>query len=267
MGNQVLVTRPEAQAEALSLLLTRHQWQPVMLPLLTIESLKEGDLPYREAQKNIRQLQNFDQIIFVSTNAVAYGFRLIKQHYQKLPNHIQWIAVGTATAESLAKSLNSFLASTDVAAPTVGMDSEAILKLPSLQQVTGQRIAIIRGVGGRNFLANSLQKAGADVVMIELYRRGCPERAGELASLHRNKKLDIVTVASGETLQNYIALAQKAGILSKINQLPLVVPGLRVEKIARHQGFSEIITAANATTGAMVDALNLWREKNNGSSQ
>ncbi len=267
MGNQVLVTRPEKQSEPLSLLLSRHQWLPISLPFLAIESLSDTDEAYRKAQIDIRELSRVDQVIFVSTNAVAHGFALIKCYYQELPSHIQWLAVGTATADVLAKELERFSGQKNIAAPTVGMDSEAILKLPSLQEVAGQRIIIIRGVGGRNFLAESLQQAGADVVMMELYRRCCPNNAAALACLYQDNKIDVVIVASGETLQNYIVLAQQAGILSKINKLPVVVPGVRVARIARQQGFEVIITAANATTDAMVDALNRWRDKNNGSSQ
>ena len=82
MGNQVLVTRPEKQSEPLSLLLSRHQWLPISLPFLAIESLSDTDEAYRKAQIDIRELSRVDQVIFVSTNAVAHGFALIKCYYQ-----------------------------------------------------------------------------------------------------------------------------------------------------------------------------------------
>ena len=56
-------------------------------------------------------------------------------------------------------------------APAQGMNTEALLKLPELHQIDGQRFLILRGVGGRETLATQLRARGAHVDYAECYRR------------------------------------------------------------------------------------------------
>ena len=59
----------------------------------------------------------------------------------------------------------------DVLTPEALGTSEAILALPELRDVDGQIIVIAAAPGGRTLLAETLEKRGAIVMRIELYRR------------------------------------------------------------------------------------------------
>ncbi|WP_296815495.1 uroporphyrinogen-III synthase [Thiobacillus sp.] len=79
----------------------------------------------------------------------------------------------------------------DVVTPD-GQDSEAVLALPQLQAVAGRQVVIVRGVGGRALMADTLRARGADVHFMECYRRTCPHadpapcwRAGRRAASMR----------------------------------------------------------------------------------
>jgi len=55
-----------------------------------------------------------------------------------------------------------------------GANSEALLAMPELAQVNGQRFLIIRGQGGREELANVLRSRGASVDYLDVYKRVMP---------------------------------------------------------------------------------------------
>jgi uroporphyrinogen-III synthase len=80
----------------------------------------------------------------------------------------QVFAVGPGTARALqAHGLDSIITPD-------GQDSEALLALPQLADVAGKRVVIVRGVGGRALLADTLRARGAQVDFMECYRRMRP---------------------------------------------------------------------------------------------
>ena len=96
-----------------------------------------------------------------------------------------------------------------------------------MQQITGERVLILRGVGGRETLAQTLRARGAEVDYGECYRRVRPQlSAAERAALWQ-PPADAVCVNSGETLANlWDYLPEPARQL--YHRLPLLVPGERV---------------------------------------
>ena len=53
--------------------------------------------------------------------------------------------------------------------------SEALLKLPSLAQLNGERVLVARGEEGRELTRKTLEARGGRVTIMPLYRRFCPD--------------------------------------------------------------------------------------------
>lgn len=247
-AKRILITRPEAQGEGLLKRLRSLGAVAIHYPVLAIVPLTDKALR-QQARQKILDLDLYHHVIFISTNAVQYGGDWIDDFWPQLPVGIQWHAIGMTTATAMVKrGLNA-------AAPTVAMDSEALLALLDLHRLSGQRVLIVRGVGGRDHLAEQLRKHGAKVDYIECYQRQLPERpAGELAHLISDQAIEVICVNSGESLQNLISLVGIEPLLSRT----LLVPSQRVAEIAKAQGLSQLQVAVNASDAACVNALQQW---------
>ena len=244
---QVWVTRPQRQAQTTCALLAEQGYVPWAQPVMEITPLAE--LP-AVTRAMLMDLDLYHIAIFISQNAVHYGLASIDQFWPQIPVGVQFLAVGNATARALAAA--GILADS----PQVAMDSEALLALPALQQVEQQRVIIFKGEGGRTTLAETLAQRGARVDNCELYqRRACAEAVAALqASDFGRADSDCTMAYSGESVQlieQTLVAAQRKELLDR----PLVVPGLRVAKLAAELGFSHVLPAENATDMAMMAAL------------
>ncbi|GAA5315185.1 MAG: hypothetical protein AseanaTS_03890 [Candidatus Pelagadaptatus aseana] len=257
-GLRVLITRPQRQAQKWRQQLTELGAATHRATLMEVvpftETLPEHRTAVAAIEQRLGQLNHYHHLIFVSQNAVDYGCHWLQQDWPQLPESCHSYAVGSATAQRLAAhGINASEAG-------VAMNSEALLALPGLQQLQGQRVLIFRGQGGRPLLADALRQRGAEVDYCELYQRQLPvETATELASSDWGQATDIVALHSGESLQNWdrvIQQTQRTGW----RQLPVLVPGERVLKLAQSLQFTNIICAINATDAEMARALIEWHQ-------
>jgi uncharacterized protein HemX/uroporphyrinogen-III synthase len=230
-GKGIVVTRPVAQAGRLAQLLETRGARPIRFPAVEIEPLPERPLP---------PMESFDLAIFVSPTAAQYG--LERLGLLRLPV----AAVGEGTRRELqARGIDAVLA------PEDGADSEALLALPQMQELTGKRVLIIRGEGGRELLAETLASRGAQVEYFECYRRALPKAdTAPLISAWERGEVDAVTVFSAQALEHLILLVG----LERLKRVPLFVNHLRVADRAREAGIRDI-TVAGPGDEEMVDGL------------
>jgi len=127
--------------------------------------------------------------------------------------------------------------------------------------VRGKHYLIVRGAGGRELIMDTLRARGAMVESVELYRRFVPMENAK-ALQEALPQADYVLINSAESLENMLTLlnasADKSPDAFSGNALldkTIVVPGERVADVARKTGFRHIITAANATDDAVLEAL------------
>ncbi len=246
-GLGVLVTRPAHQAGHLCDLISAAGGQPIRFPALTITDLSASPV----VQDQLGRLAEYHLAIFISPNAVHYGLTAIQRHTD-LPPGIKLATVGKGSAIALEQELGR---GPDIV-PTENYDSEALLGLPALQQVSGQRILILRGEGGRELLAETLRRRGATVTYLEVYRRECP--TPRVVDPDWLKKTDIITITSSEALQNLVSLtmaAQRSQLLAK----PLVVVSARTAALAQQLGFRHpALVTQRAGDDAILQALIDW---------
>ena len=258
VGQRVLVTRPAHQAEPLCQRLSDLGAEPVRFPTLNITPIAECDNGYQDLKQRILNLDLYCAVIFVSANAVRLAHEWVDQYWPQLPVNIEWLAVGSATARTLQHCglpVSTSAASND---PVNGaMDSEALLQLPQLQRLSGQKILICRGQGGRELLGDTLEQRGAQVDYAELYRRDIPVYSqAEIESIIYKSAASAMLVSSGNALTNLVTLTrvESTGV-SALTGRTLIVPSQRVARLAAQYQFQQIQVAANATDDAMLAAL------------
>jgi uroporphyrinogen-III synthase len=243
-GRTIWLTRPEGQGAPLQAALTQLGAQVHLLPLLVIKPLQ---LSQADKQKLI-DLDRYDLVFFVSTNAATLGLDAIAQWWPQYPVGILNFAVGPGTAAVLQKSGLS------ASYPTERMSSEALLALPELRDIAGKKALIVRGAGGREIIAEGLRARGAVVDYAELYQRAAPAYTpADLRKLAQSAAPSAVVISSADALDNLQTLFAPA--LASWPQLPLVVSSPRLAEHAATLGFRQVHTIEGATDAAIIQGL------------
>jgi uroporphyrinogen-III synthase len=243
-GKTIWLTRPEGQGAELRAALEALGAEVKLLPLLLIKPLP----PSPADRQKLIDLDRYDLVFFVSTNAATFGLDAIAQWWPQYPVGIRNFAVGPGTAAVLTKH------GLEVSYPAERMSSEALLALPALQNIAGKRALIVRGAGGREIIAESLRARGAAVDYAELYERALPSHApAALQELVASMPFTSVVVSSAEALANLKTLC--AGVSSQWTHLPLVVSSPRLAEHAAALGFQLTRTIEGASDAAIIQGL------------
>lgn len=239
-GLNVVVTRPLEQAAGLAKRIEDQGGKPIVFPLLDISPA--GDA--RALQQLAQDPAVYHLLVFISPNAVKYGMAALGA----VPGTLRIAAVGQSSAHALRD-----LGIAHVIAPTERFDSEALLALPELQNVSGWRVAILRGDGGRELLGDTLKERGAQVDYITCYQRSKPSLDGKalLAA-----EPDAITVTSSEALGHlWQMFAEPARV--RLAAIPLFAPHARIAELARQQGWQHVVVTPSGDDG-MLAALIAW---------
>lgn len=247
-GRTVLVTRPAHQAQGLAERIRAAGGDAFVFPALAIEAVPHADLA-----ASLARLATADVLVFASPNAACFGMAAIRAA-GGLPVAAQVFAVGPGTARALADT------GVDGVIVPHGQDSEALLALPALQDLAGRRVLIVRGVGGRPLLADTLAARGAQVAFLECYRRACPHAdPAPLLARWQAGGVDAVTVASAETLYNLAHMLGEPGA-SLLVHTPLFAPHAKIAEAARRFGVVRAITTEGGDAGLADGLVNWFRD-------
>lgn len=245
-GIGVLVTRAAHQAATLCRLIADRDGQPLRFPVVEIADPPQPE----EVSRQLGGLSAYDIAIFVSPNAVLWSIKLSPG--QKLPDDLALAAVGRRTAQTLAESGYPV----DVV-PEDSFDSEGLLATPELTEVSGKRIAILRGNGGRELLHEELTRRGATVDFIEVYQRRCPQSDPEPLLYRWEDDVQVVTVTSNILMDNLFQLLGEAG-RERLQQTPMIVASERMRSHARELGCQKIYLARSADEQDLMEAICVW---------
>lgn len=174
---RVIVTRPAAQAQAWVRELRALGVDAEALPLICIEPA-----PDRQAvQQAWMHLDGAALVMFVSANAVLHFF-------EAQPAGVNWpqaIHAG-ATGPGTSAALRAAGVPADrIVEPAASgpFDTETLWQQLRHWPWAGRRVLVVRGEGGRDWLATQLRQAGAELDFIAAYRRVPPVIASEKAAL------------------------------------------------------------------------------------
>jgi len=242
-GLNILVTRPEHQANHLCQLLKEQGAHPLSFPLIDIKPLDTLTAP---------SLSHYDVIIFVSNNAVQLASPFIKP----IMATAKIAAVGKATAYLLQEQGYHV----DIL-PEEQFDTEGLLAHPQLQSVQQQAILIVRGQGGRPVLGDVLQQRGANVEYLAAYQRCLPKinKQNVLQDALQKNALDIILISSSEALQNLLLLTDTAQH-DKLRDIQLAVTHPRQAEKAKTLGFTKkMIISPQPGDTPLINALLKWQ--------
>ncbi|MDE1461425.1 uroporphyrinogen-III synthase [Spartinivicinus poritis] len=237
----ILITRPEPEASKLVASLQQQGLQAWALPML-----ERADLPETaEIRQLILNLDLFQQVIVISPYSAKRLGMLMDQYWPQWPIEIQWFAIGSKTAITLAEW--------DIEAScSAGVDSEALLTIPQLQQVAENKILIVKGKGGRDLLKQVLQQRGAQVTELPLYQRVPAQyNKTDVQHLLASHQTDTIVATSGEIVTRLASLLDQQWR----NEIKLIVPSARVADLSAELGFSQVINANGASEEAMIKVL------------
>ena len=249
-GQCVLNTRPSHQQAGLKTLLETQGATVLAFPVIEIVPCEASDFHLGLAQ-NIAQYQI---ALFVSRNAVEGAFRFLQTEI--LPTDLQLGVIGEATGQALREQVNDLdrrLIHSDT------YNSEGLLGMEPLQQVTGKNILIFRGQQGRRLLGEELEARGANVTYCEVYRRQMPDYdASYFDRLSAHRFPDLAVFTSNEGMHNTFSLVgTRAG--KKLLRTPWLLISERMRESAVKLGHNaSIIIAANASDQGIQQTISEW---------
>ena len=244
----VLLTRPENQIEELRQLIQQAGGNPVCFSVTKITPIDSDHLVEPLFRENIART---DLAIFVSPNAVTFGIKLLEKHGLALPADCKTLAVGPGTAKLIEQNR---LKVHDY--PKAQFNSETLLALPSLDQIEGKHVLIMRGLGGREKIARELSIRKAIVCQLPCYER-LPSKdldTSVLSTFCREKKSAIV-FTSVSAVDHFVMLNSEKKLMSAPN-LSVLVSSDRIAAHCSSLGFKgQVIVADNAGASAILAAL------------
>jgi uroporphyrinogen-III synthase len=229
----VLVTRPQPQADEWVARLRGAGFDAQALPLLHIAAV--ADAPLRAAWGDLG-----DAVVFVSPNAVGHFFAA-RPPGQAWPPGVFAAAPGPGTAQALVDAGVPPACMLQPAADAARFDSESLWACMQALPWAGRRVCVVRGEGGRDWLAQRLQEAGAQVAFVQAYGRGAPQLEAAQRALLQAALADPEEVlwlfSSSEAIGHLPALAPPGADWSRSRAL---ASHPRIAQAARDLGFGRV---------------------------
>lgn len=161
----VVLTRPAGKNEALAQALIPHGIKPLVLPALAVTSTMD-QLPFGLTP------QHYELIVFVSAQAVRYYLRALANSGQTFKSHRLIATVGAASAAPFYEmGLATQLKLIHPPANHPYQDSEALWALLQPRLAEFERVLLVRGQHGREWLSQRLAQAQKKLTRCSIYQR------------------------------------------------------------------------------------------------
>lgn len=213
---KVLITREAGQFEEIRELFLSYNLEPVSFPVIKFTPL---DFEFDE--------NNFDYIIFTSSNAVRYFLSRIKPSKPKL------IAVG----EKTAKTVRGY-GYTDVITPDE-FSAEGLLNHinQNRKEFEGKKLALVRAADG----IDTLIKQKPEFIQLELIKvykteHNTPENKAHVRQLLEKGKIDFVIFSSPSTVEGFLKIFSDG--INLLRNTKIAVIGKTTEKTLKSHGIN-----------------------------
>jgi uroporphyrinogen-III synthase len=253
---RVLITRPRAQANGFAEKLYSAGFEPIFFPVIEIQPIENNVA----LQRALEKLDCYDWLVFTSVNAVEVVCDVVASREATKQTPVEsstWVrqntspkvaAIGPKTAEALqTRGITPDFVPEEYVAESI---------LPGLGDLRGKWVLMPRAEIARKALPEAICVAGGIAHEIAVYKTlpVQPEATG-LDALRSG--VDVVTLTSPSTVQNFIAIVRQNGLD------PLHLPGNPLfacigpitEQAAREDGLSNLVVAKEYTTEGMLEVL------------
>jgi uroporphyrinogen-III synthase len=266
----IVITRPSGQARQLIEVLSqaiekigvakRNLPEILHLPLLTIVPKDDEQI----ADHIANTLKDADLAIFVSPNAIESVMRLLERDWQDFSKKI--IPIGVMGGSSAMALTNHGVGLESTPTPIVmpknneRWDSEGLWQeLQGLEwDWSNKKIVIFKGEGGRDWLSDTLKKAGARVESISTYTR-VPLDVKNPA-WHAIRQMDVAkslwVLTSSEAVR-YLGQVFKSQFPQGLQSASALCPHHNIADAAKAIGFGEVF-ASEPGDEALIKATLAW---------
>lgn len=242
MTDLVVLTRPEHRNTTLAARFKDDGINAACLPALRLQQLVSS-------AHHLLWPDDFDLLVFVSGHAAQLYLDQLRALRPDTvwPQHVLAATVGYASAEPLYQS--DFVPAKLILHPeqgVLGQDSEGLWRVlqPKLPQI--QRVLIVRGQAGREWLGAQFESHGVRVTRLSLYQRE-PEvwsagQVRELVNALKGGQSPVFLLTSSESVDAVYANMQRLTLLSEWAQCRFIVIheriSTRLQTILKASGLS-----------------------------
>jgi uroporphyrinogen III methyltransferase/synthase len=244
LGQRIVVTRARDQAGSLGAKLRALGAEVIEMP--TIEIVPAVD--YEPLDRAIRELDNYDWLIFTSANGVKYFVERLDASDRDLRAiRARVCAIGEATKTAI-ESLH-------LKVDLIGEEfvAESLVEAFRSIDLQSKRMLLPRAAVARDVLPRELRARGACVDVVEAYRTVVPEGAARRAAelFKSGKKIGWITFTSSSTVQNFV---QAAGT-DILRGVKVASIGPVTTATAKKLGLTVTVEASVYTTEGLVAAI------------
>jgi uroporphyrinogen-III synthase len=241
---KILVTRARTQADEFADKLRAAGFEPVYFPVIEIKPV-DNNIALERA---LRKLGCYEWIVFTSTNAVDVVFDNYSPLLAGDALGVKFAAIGPKTADALQ--------SRGVRVDFVPQEYVAEAILPGLGDLAGRWVLLPRAEMARKELPEAICEAGGIPHEITVYKT-LPSQPGIEALNALRSGVDVISLTSQSTVQNFITIAKQNGLD------PLHLPkdplfaciGPITEQAAKDAGLPNVVVAKEYTTEGLIAAL------------
>lgn len=255
-GKNILVTRAAAQSKSLTDLLSSFGATVIEMPFLEIGPPDTWEY-FDRALQNIN---SYDWLLLASKNSVQAFVSRLSATKVKLPAKLKIAAIGQATKDALENEniVCHFYPSKYIA-------ESLVHEFPGYPGLNGVKILWPRTNVGRTYIIDEFVKCGAVVDAVPGYKTSLPQNievlSEEIKVLLQNSQLDVITLASAQTVKNFALIMKNKGLNSSefskcFGLCRLASIGPETSKAIRDEfGIEPAIEASQYTIGGLVNAI------------
>jgi uroporphyrinogen-III synthase len=241
---RLIVTRPLAQAQTLVAELRAAGVDAEALPLIDIAAVDDP----QPLQRAWREIDGCAMLMFVSANAVLH-FMQQRPKAARWPAAVLAACTGPGTAAALREAGVPESAVVEPAGEV--FDSEALWLRLAERDWSARRVLVLRGEGGRDWLAERLRAAGATVEFVAAYSRRAPHldpaARRRLARALARPGEHLWVFSSSEALRHLRALAGQADW----SAAAALVTHSRIADSARELGFGRVMLVGTGSAALL----------------
>lgn len=255
-GRRIVVTRNREAIGRLSEHLESLGAKVIGLPLIDVTS----DLDNLRAEDVFKEFASYEWILFTSRNGVRYFFQEFLRIFSDIRSlgFIRIGAIGPGTADALAE----YYLKPDLL-PDESVAEGLVEALKAEQTVDNLKILVITGNQNRPVLVDELEKAGAIVDPLRVYRTSTLDLTDDpVAAEFRSKGADALIFASSSAVKSFGEQAQHLK-LEKSARIPALCSlGPITSKTMKAAGIPVSVEADKPDAEALAGALSQFFRKN-----